>query len=71
MPLASGLKKMRRRVDGQWVMRPGTRRKMTAMSLRITKDQQRRLNAIHQSTGLPVTEIIRRAISVYMQKHPL
>lgn len=45
-------------------------RTSTPFSIRFTKPQHQKLDALRDKTGLNVAEIVRRAIDEYLEKHP-
>lgn len=47
---------------------PIRRTEMTAVSLRFKPEQDRGLKAYCRRTGLPMTEVVRRAVDAYFDK---
>lgn len=45
-----------------------TIRKKTRLNIWLTPDQKKKLEKLHADTGAPMSELIRRAIELYLKK---
>jgi len=49
--------------------KPKQKLNMVRVSTYLTKEEKADLDALHEKTGAPITEIIRRAVDAYLKEN--